>query len=158
MSVRPDKDLIEEVATIMEIEPSFVEKDWFVTEIIALLSKVYYEGFVVTFTGGTSLSKAHKVISRFSEDIDYKVEAPKDLQSRAALSSFKKYIVKYLRDNCISIKDEDITAQNSNKSFTIKIDYKTYFKRNKALRPHIKVEMNIGALHLERKSYLFLLL
>ncbi len=49
------------------ISPQIVEKDYYVTMILRLLSeKVPY----VVFKGGTSLSKCHRVIKRFSEDID----------------------------------------------------------------------------------------
>ena len=44
-----------------------VEKDYYVTMILKLLSEQYDN---VVFKGGTSLSKALHVITRFSEDID----------------------------------------------------------------------------------------
>ena len=44
-----------------------IEKDYYVTMLLKLLSeKIPY----IVFKGGTSLSKCHKVIKRFSEDID----------------------------------------------------------------------------------------
>lgn len=49
------------------ILPVIVEKDYYVTMILRELSE--RQGFVV-FKGGTSLSKCHKAIKRFSEDID----------------------------------------------------------------------------------------
>lgn len=45
----------------------FVEKDYYVTMFLHLLSEQVSEA---VFKGGTSLSKCHKVIKRFSEDID----------------------------------------------------------------------------------------
>lgn len=44
-----------------------IEKDYYVTMILKLLSQQYDN---VVFKGGTSLSKAFHVLSRFSEDID----------------------------------------------------------------------------------------
>ena len=45
-----------------------IEKDYYVTMLLKLLSeKIPY----IVFKGGTSLSKCHKVIKRFSEDIDF---------------------------------------------------------------------------------------
>ena len=46
-----------------------IEKDWWVTAILAALSKSSWADFL-QFKGGTSLSKAWGLISRFSEDID----------------------------------------------------------------------------------------
>ncbi|MBQ5988241.1 MAG: nucleotidyl transferase AbiEii/AbiGii toxin family protein [Oscillospiraceae bacterium] len=52
--------------------PSVVEKDYYVTMILRNLSEKL--GYIV-FKGGTSLSKCHKVIKRFSEDIDITIDA-----------------------------------------------------------------------------------
>lgn len=54
------------------IEQVLVEKDYWVTLALYNLSKTIYSKKVV-FKGGTSLSKAHKLIKRFSEDIDLAV-------------------------------------------------------------------------------------
>lgn len=62
-------ELIELSAKDMNINPLYVEKDYWVTYILKNLSKSIYIDTAI-FKGGTSLSKAHKVIHRFSEDID----------------------------------------------------------------------------------------
>ena len=38
MNQRPEKEVFEEVALLKSIDPSFIEKDWFVTQIIAVLA------------------------------------------------------------------------------------------------------------------------
>lgn len=53
------------------IRPEIVEKDYYVTMILKLLSERL--PFIV-FKGGTSLSKCHKAINRFSEDIDITID------------------------------------------------------------------------------------
>ena len=53
------------------IRPEIVEKDYYVTMILRLLSERL--SFIV-FKGGTSLSKCHKAIKRFSEDIDITID------------------------------------------------------------------------------------
>lgn len=52
--------------------PIAVEKDYYVTLILRGLSEKL--GFVV-FKGGTSLSKCHRAIKRFSEDIDITIDS-----------------------------------------------------------------------------------
>lgn len=48
-----------------------IEKDYYVTMLLKILSeKISY----IVFKGGTSLSKCHEVIKRFSEDIDITVD------------------------------------------------------------------------------------
>lgn len=53
------------------ISPVAVEKDYYVTMILRLLAEKM--PFIV-FKGGTSLSKCHRVIKRFSEDIDITID------------------------------------------------------------------------------------
>lgn len=53
------------------IRPEIVEKDYYVTMILRLLSERL--PFIV-FKGGTSLSKCHRAIKRFSEDIDITID------------------------------------------------------------------------------------
>ena len=53
------------------IRSEIVEKDYYVTKILRLLSERL--PFIV-FKGGTSLSKCHKAINRFSEDIDITID------------------------------------------------------------------------------------
>ena len=51
----------------MKIDPSIIEKDYYV---FMLLKLIYCKNDEVMFKGGTSLSKAWGILNRFSEDID----------------------------------------------------------------------------------------
>jgi predicted nucleotidyltransferase component of viral defense system len=66
MSGRPEQPEFEEIALLTGIEPSYIEKDWFVTQVVAALAAFRYEGFEFIFAGGTALSKADK--ERFAPD------------------------------------------------------------------------------------------
>jgi hypothetical protein len=50
------------------IPAAAVEKDYWISEILRALSQDFGRDFV--FKGGTSLSKAHRIVERFSEDVD----------------------------------------------------------------------------------------
>lgn len=70
-----NQELFEEAINLVThhtgISPKIVEKDYYVTMILRLLSeKLSY----IVFKGGTSLSKCHHVIKRFSEDIDIAID------------------------------------------------------------------------------------
>ena len=52
-------------------DTGIVEKDYFVTY---FLKKIIEKQPSIILKGGTSLSKCHKIISRFSEDIDLNVD------------------------------------------------------------------------------------
>ena len=61
------KDLLEQVANNSSRPLAVIEKDYYVTLILRLLSQKLSN---CVFKGGTSLSKGFHVINRFSEDID----------------------------------------------------------------------------------------
>lgn len=71
MFLHEDKELfrgvIEATAEELKRPAAIVEKDYYVTMILKLLSEKAPE---CVFKGGTSLSKCHHAIDRFSEDID----------------------------------------------------------------------------------------
>ena len=71
MYLHNDKDLFTEVITEANVQTgiaeSIIEKDYYVTMILKLLSKSSPD---IVFKGGTSLSKCFHLINRFSEDID----------------------------------------------------------------------------------------
>lgn len=67
--------------------PQIIEKDYYVTMLLRVLAeKIPY----IVFKGGTSLSKCHKVIKRFSEDIDITIDM---LLSQGQKKRFKQVIV-----------------------------------------------------------------
>ena len=57
------------IATEMGMTPFAVEKDWWVSRTLDIIFQMEIAQHLV-FKGGTSLSKAWKLINRFSEDID----------------------------------------------------------------------------------------
>lgn len=74
------KDLITFTSEHFQISEVLVEKDYWVTVGLYNLSKSSLVDKVV-FKGGTSLSKAHNLIFRFSEDIDLAVLVEPDASS-----------------------------------------------------------------------------
>ncbi len=70
MPAQDRRDLFSEAATKFGIRPTIMEKDFWVCVVLKMLfvESPFKESLV--FKGGTSLSKVHKLINRFSEDID----------------------------------------------------------------------------------------
>ncbi|MET4516401.1 nucleotidyl transferase AbiEii/AbiGii toxin family protein [Bradyrhizobium sp. I1.7.5] len=68
-------DLIRIVAEEKGIDPALVEKDYWIMHCLYGLQQ---QKFTFALKGGTSLSKGHQVIDRFSEDIDILIEPPTD--------------------------------------------------------------------------------
>ena len=62
-----------EIATQKGMKPFAVEKDWWVSRTLEIIFEMPIAAHLV-FKGGTSLSKAWKLINRFSEDIDLAID------------------------------------------------------------------------------------
>lgn len=74
------KALIANTANFLQMNQAFIEKDYWVTFVLKKLSKSQHKDNFI-FKGGTSLSKAHKIIERFSEDVDLAVIVNENLSS-----------------------------------------------------------------------------
>jgi hypothetical protein len=65
--------IFSEIATQLGMKPFAVEKDWWVSRTLEIIFQMPIAKHLV-FKGGTSLSKAWKLINRFSEDIDLAID------------------------------------------------------------------------------------
>lgn len=89
-------ELVRIVAQQKGVDPYLVEKDYWIMHCLYGLQK---QGFKFELKGGTSLSKGHRIISRFSEDIDIRIEPPaganvatgRNQASRAQIQSRKDF-------------------------------------------------------------------
>jgi hypothetical protein len=68
-------DLIRIVGSEMSIDPALVEKDYWIMHCLNGLQKLEFK---FELKGGTSLSKGFRIIDRFSEDLDIRIEPPLD--------------------------------------------------------------------------------
>lgn len=82
-------DAIESAASHFAMRSIFIEKDYWVTYVLKNLatSNIINE---VVFKGGTSLSKAHECISRFSEDIDLAILKVEGMSSNQITARIKE--------------------------------------------------------------------
>ena len=140
----PDKRTIELVARELATEEAFVEKDWHSVQVIAAIAALSFEKYQLVFAGGTALSKAHKIIRRFSEDIDFRLHPLGHNPKRKALSQFKHNFIASLRNAGFDIDDESIVARNDNQYFMFYIRYYRQFEHS-ALRPDIKIEVTLDS-------------
>jgi len=79
-------DLIRIVARDKGIAPALVEKDYWIMHCLYGLQKL---GLKFELKGGTSLSKGHHIIDRFSEDIDIRIEPPAELHVKTGRNQTK---------------------------------------------------------------------
>jgi len=62
-------NIVAAAAAARSLDEAFVEKDYYITEILRIIAGRYQPGQMI-FKGGTSLSKAWGLIERLSEDVD----------------------------------------------------------------------------------------
>ena len=99
------------------LAPEIIEKDYYITLILRKLSEMF--DFVV-FKGGTSLSKCHKVIDRFSEDIDITID---NSLSQGQKKKLKYGIVEIAEELSMKISNmEDIRSRRDYNCYKIEYD------------------------------------
>lgn len=129
------------------LEPSFVEKDFHVTNVLHGMGQLKNDDFELVFIGGTCLTKAHQVVQRMSEDIDFKLvpRESRSLNSRAAreqLSTVRHQIVNLIQETTgLSPKEGQLTKGNNNRFTQIFLDYDAFYPAHNLLRPQIKIEL-----------------
>ncbi|MFT5169603.1 MAG: putative nucleotidyltransferase component of viral defense system, partial [Candidatus Omnitrophota bacterium] len=80
------KELLRTVEHEKNIDSSLIEKDYWIMHVLYGLQQ---GGFEFELKGGTSLSKGHGIIHRFSEDIDIRIEPPADMDVKVGKNHIK---------------------------------------------------------------------
>lgn len=142
--IKPDQSLVEALAAEYAIDPSFVEKDWYVTQALAVLKTVKHECLQSVFSGGTSLFKAYGLIQRFSEDIDFQVIQVKGVTNRSQRREYRSAIVSRLCQAGFELIGEP-EAGDEGRFFKLQLQYPAEHCTVLGLRPHIQVEMSFKA-------------
>ncbi|WP_316168406.1 MULTISPECIES: nucleotidyl transferase AbiEii/AbiGii toxin family protein [unclassified Bradyrhizobium] len=148
-------DLIRIVAEEKGIDPALVEKDYW---IMHCLYGLQAHPFTFQLKGGTSLSKGHKIIGRFSEDIDILIEPPPErdvktgknhdkpahIQSR---KDFYDWLAQTIKMNGIKSVERDTEFDDIPKyrSGGIKLNYATTVEAMEGLRDGILLELGFDA-------------
>lgn len=142
-----EHDLILDVRNegLTSLPPGIFEKDLLITEVLRTVVAVDSDGIQLVFCGGTCLSKAHGLIERMSEDIDFKLVLPQGLSRSARsrlLSQFKKRLAAVLVDAGFAVPANEIIARDENSYVSLNLHYESRFAPVASLRPEIKVELN----------------
>ena len=99
------------------VSPAIIEKDYYVTLVLCKLAKQVPD---LLFKGGTSLSKCHKIIDRFSEDIDITLDS--EHQSQGKRKNLKYTIVEICSNLGLNLLNENETRSRRDYN-CYKIDY-----------------------------------
>ena len=144
-------DLIRIVAEEKGIDPALVEKDYWIMHCLYGLQRL---GYKFALKGGTSLSKGHQIINRFSEDIDILIEPPpghdvkvgRNQNSRPQIQTridFYDWLAKTIKIDGISNVERDTTFDDipNYRGAGIRLNYDSVTEALDGLREGVLLEV-----------------
>ena len=131
-----------------------VEKDLLVVRAIGAIAQVDAGPFSLVFGGGTALARAHKVIRRMSEDVDFKIVLTGVSLSRNALrqelGALRGRVTASLLAAGFVFDPADaavVRSRNENRYTIYQLPY-TSSEDLEGLRPTVQIELTYAALRL----------
>lgn len=144
-------DLIRIVAEEKGIDSALVEKDYWIMHCLYGLQQ---QGLTFQLKGGTSLSKGHEIINRFSEDIDILIVPPpgrdvktgKNQNSAAQIKTrtdFYDWLAQTIKINGITAVERDTAFDDipNYRSAGIRLSYETQTEAMEGLREGVLLEV-----------------
>jgi hypothetical protein len=150
----PDNPSLQDLLEVQKLfdlpSPALVEKDWYVVRALAAINTANVKPFRLVFSGGTALSRAHRLTRRMSEDIDLKIvsDAPR---SRAELRNLRDTVTCALLDAGFKFDPENTAHRDSGNAsrYTIyHLPYAPIVAGAGTLRPEIQIETAVWPLRL----------
>lgn len=120
-----------------------LEKDLLVTAVLRSLAD--FRGCAdIVFCGGTCLSKAHGLVRRMSEDVDFKIRMPESASrgsARRSLSELKHALAGHLRGAGYELPADAVQSRAENTKISLRVSYDSCFPAVASLRPEIRVQL-----------------
>ncbi len=139
-----DKEAADFLARESGINPAFIEKDWHAVRVLQVISRHQSDGLRAVFSGGTSLSKGHALIKRFSEDLDFKIQFDGALgasQLKGLRRSFRASLLAALAElEGVSFDDSAITTTGL--GFKLMLSYAREYDSPGGMRPNLQVDFS----------------
>jgi len=132
-----DLNILTDKATELGCKVSYLEKDYYLIQLIKCLQKFSVKDGSFIFTGGTALVKGYKLIDRFSEDCDFIFL--KNRCNRRERSIVKEKLLDHFKQNGFLVSN--CTSKNESKHWLFQIEYKQLSQEEHNLRPNLKLEI-----------------
>jgi predicted nucleotidyltransferase component of viral defense system len=151
------KELVSITSERLSIKsPAIIEKDYYVTHIINCLANLENEYFRLIFSGGTCLAKAHKIVKRMSEDIDFKIQI-KHHDKIFSKNHLLKELKKFRSQIILSLTLPDLiisnhAVRNEGQYLRVELAYPALFTVSDALRPHLLLEFTLSDVRLPTEN------
>jgi hypothetical protein len=134
-----------------------VEKDLYVVRAIATIAQVDAAPFILVFGGGTALARAHKLVKRMSEDVDFKIVplpgAPVSrTKLRQQLGALRDRVTSALQAAGFAVDPTDTSnprSRNESRYTIWQLPYGSTISGEEGLRPTIQVELTFAPLRLD---------
>lgn len=138
----PDRQQLEDAAIEIGVDASFIEKDWHATRVLAAIVGSATEHIYPVFCGGTCLSKAHGLIKRFSEDLDFRAQFVNGTKaSQGNRKRFRNAIVETVQ-GIEGIQYEEKSLKKAGNHFKFALGYENLFDIPGGLRRELRVEFS----------------
>jgi hypothetical protein len=145
----PDPQVIEEIASELVIDPAFIEKDWYAVQVLSAVAAHQSDEMITIFSGDTSLSKAHHLIQRFSEDLDFRCQ-----YKNAGTTSHYKQVRRRYRESILAILScvehislDSESVDKGSEHFKAPLLYPQNFDIPTALRTDLQIEFSFTQPH-----------
>ena len=139
-----DYELLREVASHLSVSEAFVEKDWYAVNALKIIAENESDTIETIFSGGTSLSKGHGIIKRFSEDLDFRCRY-KNTKSgsakRTIRRTYRENIIKDISANDTFSFQPSLLKPGSN-FFKFPLGYPQKSVEHASLRPDLEIEFS----------------
>lgn len=150
--MRSNKDLEEQinaVSKVTNLSNFVIEKDMLVTKAISIVSTITNDLYGLVFQGGTSLSKAFRILERMSEDCDFRIYCKSDSaiskeKMRKTLRKLRHDLLNKLEGNRFKINKEDIKVRNEGRFIEIRVNYDSIYPATEGIKPYIALEFFLG--------------
>lgn len=132
---------------------SLVEKDWHLLRAVRAMAALEDPTFQLVFAGGTCLARAHRLIRRMSEDVDYKLvpvgDAPANRsRRRRQLRALRTRITECLDAAGFPVETMQLRSRNDNHYLCYQLPYEATVEADTFLRPAIQLELTCTRLRL----------
>jgi predicted nucleotidyltransferase component of viral defense system len=133
--------------TLGGVTAALLEKDEHLTDALRALFALRLDGMALVFCGGTSLSKAHGLIERMSEDADLKIVLNEGAgpvsrsKVRSQLSALKGILAHTLAGIGLVEDQHKAKALNENHYLFSEWTYARRYDSVSSLRPHLQIEL-----------------
>jgi Nucleotidyl transferase AbiEii toxin, Type IV TA system len=149
------RELLEVQARLRLPSVGLVEKDLHVVRAIAALAAIDAAPFALVFGGGTALARAHRLVHRMSEDVDFKmVPVPDAPVSRNGLhrqlSALRKRVTAALLEAGFAFdpaSETQVRSQNESRYTVYQLPY-AGVGAGEGLRPTIQIELTYARLRI----------